>query len=141
MARREKKSPKHYPHWIVFDENLEGVADVFEIAKLNLPEIGVAVKGVTDHNLEMDLNEQTVFFTGDTNWFTRQPPYKHGGIIVLDTGNLTLKKKAEIIRRFLFAFHWKNKSLDMLKNKRYCLTQTTLSEVTIDGQRNLIWRL
>ena len=141
MARREKKSPKHYPHWIVFDENLEGVADVFEFAKLNLPEILVAVKGVTDHTLAMDLNEQTVFLTGDTNWYTRQPPYKHGGIIVLDIGNLSLEQKTEIISTFLFAFHRKHKSLDILKNKRYRLTQTTLSEVTPDGQRKLIWKL
>lgn len=125
----------------MFDENLEGVADEFELAELSLPKIGVAVKGVSDHTLAMDLNEQTVFFTCDTKWLTRQPPYEHGGIIILDTGNLSLERKAEIIGRLLFAFHWKSKSLDMLKDKRYCLTQTTLSEIRPDGQRELIWRL
>jgi hypothetical protein len=139
MARRDKKSPKGYPDTIVFDENLEGVADAFEIAKLNLPAIGVAVKGVTDHTLAMDLGEHTVFFTCDTEWLTRQPPYKHGGIIVLETGNLPLEKKTEIISAFIFAFHRKNKILDTLKNRRYSLTQTTLSEVTPSGQRKLIW--
>jgi hypothetical protein len=141
MARRDKKSPKAYPHWVVFDENLEGVADVFELAELSLPEIGVAVKGVTDHTLAMSLDMQTVFFTCDTEWLTRQPPYKHGGIIVLDTGNLSLERKTEIISTFLFAFHRKHKSLDILKNKRYCLTQTTLNEVTPDGQGKLIWSI
>jgi hypothetical protein len=141
MARRDKKSPKAYPRWIVFDENLEGVADAFQFAQLNLPKIGVAVKGVTDHTLAMDLNEQTVFFTCDTDWLTRQPPHKHGGIILLDTGNLPLEEKAKIISKFLFDFHIKHKSLDILKNRRYCLTATTLSEVTPDGQRNLFWGL
>jgi hypothetical protein len=139
MARRVKKSPKNYPNTIVFDENLEGVAAAFEIAGLSLPAIGVAVKSVTDHTLAMNLNEQTVFFTCDTAWLTRQPPYEHGGIIVVDTGNLPSQKKTEIISAFLFAFHGKNKSLDILKNKRYRLTQKTLSEVTPSGQRKLIW--
>lgn len=141
MARRDRKSPKDYPNTIVFDENLEGVAGVFEIAELSLPAIGVAVKGVTDHTLAMDLNEQTVFFTCDTSWLTRQPPYNHGGIIVLDTGNLPLEKKTEIISTFLLAFHRKHKSLDILKNRRYRLTQTTLSEVKPAGQREVIWSL
>lgn len=139
MARREKKKTKDYPDTIVFDENLEGVADAFEIAGLSLPAIGVAVKGIDDHVLAMDLNERTVFFTCDKDWLTRQPPYSHGGIIVVDTGNLPLEKKTEIISAFLFAFHGKNKSLDILKNRRYRLTQTTLSEVTPGGEQKLIW--
>ena len=139
MARRDKKTPKAYPYWIVFDENLEGVASAFGIVKLNLPEIGVAVRGVTDHSLAMELDERTVFFTCDKEWLTRQPPYRQGGIIVLDTGNLSLEKKTEIIAVFLLGFHGKNKRLNTLKNKRYRLTQTTLSEVTPDGQQKLIW--
>jgi len=139
MARREKKSPKGYPHWIVFDENLEGAADAFVNAELSIPTIGVAVKGATDHSIAMDLDNKTVFFTCDTEWLTRQPPHNHGGIIVLDVGNVPLQDKVGIISRFLFAFHRKNKRLHVLKNKRYCLTQTTLSEVAPDGQRELIW--
>jgi hypothetical protein len=61
VARRQKKKPKNYPNAIVFDENLEGAANAFELASLSLPEILVAVKGVTDHDLATDLDERKVF--------------------------------------------------------------------------------
>jgi hypothetical protein len=141
MARRDRKSPRGYPNRIAFDENLEGVANVFEGLQLNLPAILVAVKGATDHNLAMELDEQTIFFTCDADWLTRQPPHEHGGIVVLDMGNLRLEQKMEIISTFLYAFHRRNKMLDTLKNRRYRLTETTLSEVTSGGQRKLIWSL
>ena len=139
MARRTKKTSKNYPNVIVFDENLEGVAGVFELAGLGLPEIGVAIKGVKDHMLATDLNEQVVFFTCDRDWLTRQPPHNHGGIIFLDTGNLSMEEKAHIIYGFLLAFHIKNKSLDTLRNRRFSLSKTSLWEEPIEGKRIKIW--
>jgi len=48
MARRAKKKPKNYPNIIALDENLEGVATLFELAEFRVPEIGVAIKGISD---------------------------------------------------------------------------------------------
>jgi hypothetical protein len=139
MARREKKAPKNYPHVIAFDENLEGAANIFENSGLNIPDIYIANKSAKDHLLASELDEQMVFFTCDSDWLTRQPPYKHGGIIFLDTGNLSMEEKADIIHGFLFAFQIKNKSLDMLKNRRFRLTKTSLWEEPIEGQRIKLW--
>jgi hypothetical protein len=139
MARRAKRKPRNYPNVIVFDENLEGIAGPFELAGLGLPEIGVAIKGIKDHPLASDINERVVFFTCDRHWLTRQPPYKHGGIIFLDTGNLPMEEKARIIYGFLYAFHIKNKSLDTLRNRRFRLTKTRLWEEPIEGKRIKIW--
>ena len=131
MARRTKKSPKDYPKVIAFDENLEGAADIIEAAQLNIPEIWKAVKGATDHELAVTLSRRIVFFTSDTHWLTRQPPYKHGGIIFLDTGNVSIEEKARIIVGFLSAFHLEHKSLDVLKDRRFRLTKSALFEVPI----------
>ncbi len=139
MARRAKKKLKNYPNVIVFDENLEGVASLFEVAQFNIPEIGVAIKGVTDHVLANDLNEQVVFITCDSDWLTRQPPYTHGGIIFLDTGNLPIEEKGSIIYSFLYSFHIKNKSLDSLRNRRFRLTKKSLWEEPMEGESIRIW--
>jgi len=130
MARRTKKKPKDYPKVLAFDENLEGVANFIESANLSIPEIWQAVKGVTDHELAITLSELIVFFTSDRHWLTRQPPYKHGGIVFLDTGNITTEEKAKIIMQFLVAFHLDNKTLDILRNRRFRLTKNALFEVT-----------
>ncbi|MBA7644590.1 hypothetical protein ES703_52334 [subsurface metagenome] len=134
MARRTKKSPKDYPKVIAFDENLEGAANIIEVAQLSIPEIWKAVKGATDHELAITLNELITFFTSDRHWLTRQPPYKHGGIVFLDTGNSPVEEKAKVIIEFLGAFHLQNKSLDMLRNRRFRLTRNGLFEAPI-GQR------
>jgi len=118
---------------------LEVVGGAFELAGLNLPVVGIAIKGAKNHLLAMDLNERTVFFTCDKEWLTRQPPYRHGGIVVVDVGNVPMEEKALTIQNVLFAFHIKNKTLDTLKGKRYRLTKTTLSEVTVEGKETRIW--
>lgn len=63
MARRAKRSLKDYPKVIAFDENLEGAADIIEAAQISVPEIWRAVKGATDHELAVTLNELIIFFT------------------------------------------------------------------------------
>lgn len=138
MARRAKKSPKDYPKVIAFDENLEGAANIIEAAQLSVPEIWRAVKGATDHELAVTLNERITFFTSDRHWLTRQPPYKHGGIVLLDTGNSPVEVKARIIVQFLGAFHLQNKSLDMLRNRRFRLTRNALFEAPIGGKEERI---
>lgn len=140
MARKIKKRIKNYPKGLVFNENLEGVGQAFDLAGLNLPDVYVAIKGASDHLLAQDL-EEAVFFTCDQDWLSRQPPYDHGGMVVLDVGNLSMEEKAFIIRNFLFAFHIRNKSLDTLKRKRYRLTKTRLWEVPIEGEPRRIWEL
>jgi hypothetical protein len=87
----------------------------------------------------MDLNEKIVFFTCDKNWLTRQPPYKHGGIIVVDTGNLPMEEKAMLIRDFLYTLHIKNKRLGELRGRRFRLTKTSLCEVTVEGKETKVW--
>jgi hypothetical protein len=139
MARRTKKKSGNYPKLIVFNENLEGVADTFEALGFNIPEISVAIKGIEDHLIASNLDERVVFFTSDKKWLTRQPPYKHGAIIVLDTGNLSVDEKSIIIYRFLLAFHIKNKFLEALKNRRFRLTKYKLYEESIGEAKNLIW--
>ena len=141
MARKTKKKSKNYPNVIVFDENLEGVANLFELAEFNIPDVYVAIKGATNHILASDLNERVVFFTCDSHWLTRQPPYNHGGIIFLDVGNLSAEEKGRIIYGFLYAFQIKNKSLDTLRNRRFSLTKTSLWEEPIEGKRIKIWQL
>lgn len=138
MARRTKKKPKIYPKVIAFNENLEGVADIFVAANLSLPEIWEAEKGVSDHAIAMTLSEFVVFFTCDTDWLTRQPPYKHGGIVVLDTGNISVTEKARIIGDFVGAFYLSHKSLDVLRNRRFRLTKNALFEVTGEGREEKI---
>jgi hypothetical protein len=139
MARGTKKKDKQYPSMLVFDENLEGVGDAFADANMNIPEVMVAVKGIKDHALATDLDRRTVFFTSDEAWLTRQPPYNHGGIILLDTGNLPLLDKVKIIADFIWAFHRKNKSLDLLGNRRFRLTKKTLREIHPDGAETKLW--
>jgi hypothetical protein len=139
MARKTKKKPKNYPNAILFDENLEGVANLFELAEFNIPDVYVVIKGATNHILASDLNERVVLFTSDSEWLTRQPPYKHGGIVFLDTGNLSMEKKGRIIYGFLYAFHIKNKILDSLRNRRFRLTKTSLWEEPIEGESIRIW--
>jgi hypothetical protein len=138
MARRTKKSPKDYPKVIAFDENLEGVADIIEAAQLSIPEIWRAVKGATDHELGVTLNELIAFFTSDRHWLTRQPPYRHGGNVFLDAGNSPVGEKAKIVIEFLGAFHLQNKSLDMLRNRRFRLTRNALFEAPIGGKEERI---
>jgi hypothetical protein len=139
MARKTEKKTKHYPSVLVFDENLEGVGNVFADANMNIPEVGIAIKGVKNHVIATDLNKQTVFFTSDEDWLTRQPPYNHGGIVFLDTGNLPLLDKVKIIAEFIWAFHRRNKSLDLLENRRFRLTKTTLHEVPLEGAEIKLW--
>jgi len=139
MAKGTKKKDKHYPSMLVFDENLEGVGDAFADANMNIPEVMVAVKGAKDHAIATDLDRRTVFFTSDEAWLTRQPPYNHGGIIFLDTGNLPLLDKVKIIASFIWAFHRKYKSLDLLGNRRFRLTKTTLYEVPLEGTEIKLW--
>jgi hypothetical protein len=139
MARKTRKKTKHYPSVLAFDENLEGVANVFASANMNIPEVGIAIKGVKNHVIATDLDEQIVFFTSDEAWLTRQPPYNHGGIVFLDTGNLPLLDKVEIIAKFIWAFHRKHKSLNLLGNRRFRLTKTTLHEVPLEGAEIKLW--
>jgi hypothetical protein len=139
MARKTKKAPKDYPNTIIFDENLEGVADLFDRVKINIPDVYIAIKGATNHMLANDLNERVVFFTCDKDWLTRQPPYKHGGIVFLNIGNVSTNEKASAISEFLFVFHIKHKMLDTLRNKRFRLTKTSLWEEPIEGKRIKIW--
>lgn len=138
MARKTKRKSRHYPRAIAFDENLEGVANVFYLSGLNLPQVLVATKGVSDHDIARELAD-AVFFTSDHDWLIRQPPYDHGGIVVLDTGNIALEKKVAIIAGFLYAFHVKNKALDTLRGRRFILTKTACWETPIDGERKRIW--
>ena len=138
MARKIRKKPKNYPYAIVFDENLEGVAEVFDLVGLNLPAVFVAIKGTSDHVLAHAIRE-AVFFTADKNWLKRQPPYQHGGIIVVRVGNLPLKEKASIIMRFLHTYHIRNKILDTLRDRRFKLTKTTLWEIPIEGEPIRVW--
>jgi len=139
MARRTKKKSKNYPNIVAFDENLEGVAAIFDTARFNVPEIEVAIKGADDHLLASALEERVLFFTCDSDWLTRQPPYKHGGIVFLDCGNLSALKKGGIIYNFLYVFHIKNKLLDTIKNKRFRLTMNSLWEETVEGEKRQIW--
>ena len=133
MTRKEIKKRKDYPKTIAFDENLEGVGNAFVEASINIPDIAIVVKGATNHNIATEIDEQVVFFTCDRDWLTRQPPYKHGGIIYLDLGNASVTEKTGVIGDFIYAFHRKNKVLDTLKNKRLRLTRTRIYEVTADG--------
>ncbi len=75
-----------------------------------------------------------IFFTCDRHWLTRQPPYRHGGIILPDAGNSPVEVKARIIAQFVGAFHVQNKSLDMLRNRRFRLTRNALFEAPIGGK-------
>lgn len=138
MARRTKKKPKNYPNVIVFDENLEGVANIFERANLSVPEIWVAVKGVKDHALAITLDERMVFFTCDRHWLTRQPPYEHGGIIFVDAANLTTDEKSKVSGSLIYAFHARHKSLDTLRNRRFRLSTEALHEVMSDASEKRI---
>lgn len=138
MARRTKKSIKDYPKIIAFDENLEGAADIIEAAQFSIPEIWRAVKGATDHELAVTLDELITFFTCDRHWLTRQPPYKHGGIVFIDAGNSLVEDKAKIIVKFISAFHLQNKSLDMLRNRRFRLTKNALFEAPIGRKEERI---
>ncbi|GAH12303.1 unnamed protein product [marine sediment metagenome] len=88
--------------------------------------------------MAITLNEFIVFFTADRHWLTRQPPYKHGGIIFLDVGNLPMEEKAKMIIEFLSAFHLRNKRLDVLKNRRFRRTRNTLFEAQIGGEEERI---
>ena len=138
MARRTEKKPRNYPRALVFDESLEGVGQAFHIAGLNLPTVFVAVKGSPDHVLASALRE-AVFFTADRDWLSRQPPYDHGGVVVLDTGHLPIEEKAPVIYRFLYAFHIKNKALDTLRRRRFRLTKTALWEMPLKGKPIRKW--
>jgi hypothetical protein len=138
VARRAKKKPTDYPDHILFDENLEGAAEAFAGAGLNLPGIFVAAKGTRDHDLAMNIGD-ALFITGDTGWLKRQPPYDHAGIVVLDTGNLPMKEKAEALTGFFYVFHIKHKRLHELRSRRFRLTKTTLSEILLEGEPRKIW--
>ena len=135
MARRTRKNPNNYPKVIAFDENLDRVGADIEAANFSLPEIWWAVKGTTDHQLAVALDEQVVFFTSDHHWLTRQPPYKHGGIILLEMGNSGTEDKTKRIVEFLAFFHLKNKLLYTLRNRRFRLTKKGFYEIYADGKK------
>jgi hypothetical protein len=135
---RQGKRPR-YPRLLVFDENLKGVATALADASARLPQIGVALEGASDHELATSIDETVVFLTADLEWLRRQPPHKHGGIIVLDTGNLSLGEKAALVADFLWGFHQKNKSLDVLRGRRYRITKTAMFQVWVDGREHRLF--